>query len=140
MAQSMDAIAPSIAYPFPHESRTIDQPISVPGQPSGCQGPSRPSPRPVSFSITENIANPWTCHEPIIVISCRQQVARGMTPPMKRAVGSSCIIAVHGSRSSRRGGRRSSRGVSMRMWSKAVMSVLLVPAEARSSARKTCPA
>jgi hypothetical protein len=68
-AQSVAAAAPSTAYPFPQQLRTIAHPISEPGQPSGCQGPRRPTHRPLDFSITENIAKPCACHDPITVIS-----------------------------------------------------------------------
>ena len=80
---------------------------SVPGQPSGIHGPSRPIHRPVSFSMTENIPKPCACHEPIIVINARHVTARGITPPMNLAVGSSIIISAHGSRSARTAAARS---------------------------------
>jgi hypothetical protein len=63
--------------------------------------------------MTENMAKPCACHDPIIVISWRHDIGRGMTPPMKRADGSSVIISANASRSSRRGGRRIRRGVSI---------------------------
>ena len=73
--------------------------------------------------MTENIANPAACHAPIIVISARQHMARGITPPMNRAVGSSSIISLQASRSSTRGGRRMSRDVSSLRSSKEGMVV-----------------
>ena len=65
------------------------QPTSVPGQPSGIHGPSRPTHRPVALLETENIAKPWACQAPIIVISARHVTPRGATPPMNLAV--SCV-------------------------------------------------
>ena len=52
--------------PCPRRSRATPQPTSVPGQPSGIHGPSRPIQRPLDFSITENIAKPWIAHAPAI--------------------------------------------------------------------------
>ena len=43
----------SVAYPLPQCSRAIVQPISGSGQPSGYQGPTRPSHSPVSRCSTE---------------------------------------------------------------------------------------
>jgi hypothetical protein len=56
----------------------------VTGPASGCDGPKRPIQLPLSFSITENMANPYGCQAPIITISVRQVIARGMMPPMSR--------------------------------------------------------
>jgi len=63
-------------------------------------------------STTENIANPSACQAPIIIMTNRHVVARGMTPPMKRAASASAIMSAQGSRSSARGNRSSRRGVS----------------------------
>ena len=43
----------------------------MPGQPSGCHGPIRPSHNPVSRSITENIATPVRLQAPAIDIIAR---------------------------------------------------------------------
>ena len=81
-AHSIVAVAASVANPCPQQSRTIAQPISLPGQPSGIQGPTRPSQRPLALSSTENIAKPCECQAPMTVIMARQVIARGMVPPM----------------------------------------------------------
>jgi len=46
------------------ESRQSAQPTSVPGQSAGRQGPSRPTQRPLAFSITENIEKPAIVQAP----------------------------------------------------------------------------
>lgn len=58
------------------------QPISAPGQPSGHQGPTRPTQRPLAFSITENIANPSICQQPTIAARLRYAIERACVPPM----------------------------------------------------------
>lgn len=85
-AQFAAAVAPSVARPCPQQSRTIVQPISVPGQPSGHQGPTRPMNLPVARSITENIAKPVRCHAPAINMSTRHVPGRDCTPPICLAV------------------------------------------------------
>jgi len=98
-----------LGYDGPRWARLL-----VVGHPSGIHGPTRPIHRPVDFSMTENMAYPFACHEPIAVMIDRQVSVRGIVPPMNRAASGSAIIAAHASRSSRRGGRRMRRDVSNR--------------------------
>ncbi len=111
-AQSIEASAPSVAYPLPQAPRARPQPTSGPGQASGFQGPRRPIHWPEDFSITENMAKPNIAQAPATLVKPRQEAERGCGPPMKREPSASCIIADQGSKSSRRGGRRIKRSVS----------------------------
>src|SRR5271154_1000878 len=76
-AQSIAAAAPSTAYPRPQQSRMMPHPTSVPGQPSGIQGPRRPTHRCVDRSSTENMEKPCICHAPATVMKPRQASASG---------------------------------------------------------------
>ena len=59
----------------------------------------------------------WTDEQrsSLLANKARQLTERGTAPPMNFAVVSSLIISAHASRSSRRGGRRIKRDVSIRM-------------------------
>src|SRR5690606_34587284 len=89
----------------------MPQPTSVPGQPWGRQGPSRPTHRPLAFSITENMEKPAIAQAPVTVHSTRQAASGGCGPPRKRAASGSAAKAAQASKSSAAGGRRISRAV-----------------------------
>ena len=93
------AVAPSGAKPLPQCSRTMLQPTSVPGQPSGSQGPSLPTHCPLALSMTEKKPKRCHSHTPIIAANVRQATDRGCTPPICRAASSSAMNAAHGSKS-----------------------------------------
>ena len=64
--------------------------------------------------MTENMATPVMVHAPHMHMNVRQAVGRGCGPPMYFVATSSSRKAAHASKSSMRGGRRMSRGVSSR--------------------------
>ena len=77
-AQSIEAIAASVRVALaPVRARRSAQPTSVPGQPSGCHGPSCRPIRPWPSRSPRTCAKPCSAHAPGICRNLRHAAARG---------------------------------------------------------------